>query len=98
MLTVKFVPWLVLRLAHHQRQPQRPAALLGERQADQAAAVARHEVDVLGPHAGRGHEQVALVLALLVVHHDDHAPGGELGKQFLDAVHARPRDSSSRSR
>ncbi len=92
---VRAVP--VLGLAHHQRQPQPPAAVLGERQADEPAAVPRHEVDVLGPHAGRGHQQVALVLPVLVVHDDDHAAGGELGQDFLDRVHRAPRVSSSRS-
>jgi hypothetical protein len=30
-----------------------------------------------GRHAVGGHEQVALVLAVLVVHDDDHPPGAE---------------------
>ena len=67
---------------HHRRQTQLLAAFGGQRQADQAARLACHEVDVLGPHQFRGHEQVALVLAILVVEHDDHAAGADLVDQF----------------
>ena len=87
----------VLGLAHHQRQPQPPAAVLREREADQATAVPRHEVDVLGPHAGGRHDEVALVFPIFVVHDDDHAAGGELGEDFFDRVHRVPRISRSRS-
>ena len=37
---------LAMCLAHHERQPQLAAALGGQRQADEAAAETRHEVDV----------------------------------------------------
>jgi len=56
----------------HQRQAQLLATLAGQRQADQAAAVARHEVDVLGAGKRGCHDQVAFVLAVLVIHDDDH--------------------------
>ena len=79
---------LAVGVADHQRQAQLRAALAGQRQADQAAAEARHEVDVLGAHQARGHEQVAFVLAVLVVDDDDHAAGGEVGEDVLDAVEA----------
>ena len=71
-------------LAHHQRQAQLAAALARQRQADQAAAVARHEVDVLGAHLGGGHDQVAFVLAILVVHDDDHAALPDVGEDLVD--------------
>src|SRR5262249_27399015 len=48
------------------------------READQAARVRRHEVDVLGrDELGREHE-VALVLAILVVDQDHHLAGADL--------------------
>ena len=48
---------LVRRLVvrHHQAQAELVAALRGQRQADQAAAVRRHEVDRLGRHELGGH-------------------------------------------
>ena len=67
---------------HHRRQSQLPAALGGQRQADQATRLARHEIDVLGPHQFRGHDQITFVFAVLVVEHDDHAAGTDLVDQF----------------
>ena len=48
-------------------------ALLGQRQADEAAAVAGHEVDGLGSDVLGGQGQIALVLTVLIVDHNDHA-------------------------
>ena len=62
-----------MHVAAHQRQRKLLAALLRQRQADKAAAEARHEVDVLGARMRGGHQQVAFVLAVFVVHQDDHA-------------------------
>ena len=59
------------------------AASLVERQADQAAAVARHEVHDLGGGELGGDDEVALVLAILGVRHDDHAPLGGLRDRLL---------------
>ena len=64
--------------AGHGSQPQEVAALLGEREADEPAAEAGHEVDGLGGDFFGGHGEVAFVLAVLVVHDDDHAPGAHL--------------------
>ena len=47
---------------------------------------ARHEIDVLGAHFLRGHDEVAFVLAILVVHDHHHAPGGDVGEDFFDGV------------
>ena len=56
----------------HQRQAELLDPLAGQRQADQAAAVLGHEVDLLGVAVlGRDHE-VAFVLAALVVDQDEH--------------------------
>ena len=62
-----------MHVAAHQRQRKLLAALLRQRQADKAAAEARHEVDVRGSSMRGGHQQVAFVLAVFVVHQDDHA-------------------------
>ena len=57
-----------------ERQPQLLAALARQGQADESAAVGRHEVDRIGRDAIGGHEQIALVLAVFVVDEDEHAP------------------------
>ena len=59
-------------------------ALAGQRQADQAAAVARHEVDRLRRRHLRRDDQVALVLAILVVDQDDHAAVADVLDDLLD--------------
>ena len=69
----------------HHRQAEPADLLLGERQADEAAAVRGHEVDGLGRHELRRHHEVALVLAVLVVDEDDHLAGADVGD---GAVHA----------
>ena len=57
-----------------------------QRQADQAAPVARHEVDVLGTDELRRNHQVALVLAVLVVHDDDHPAMPDVLQQLVDRI------------
>ena len=81
-----------------ERQPQLLAALARQREADQAAAVARHEIDVLGAHVVRGHDQVAFVLAILVVHDHDHAAGAMSARisSMLLSFHAGMDDRRSR--
>ena len=61
-----------------------PAALAGQRQAHQAARVRDHEVDVGRAHQLGGHDQVAFVLAVLVVDDHDHAAGADFVEQFGD--------------
>ena len=50
------------------------AALLGQGDADEAAALARHEVDRGGRDVLGREAEVALVLAILVVDDDDERP------------------------
>ena len=64
-------------LRHHQRNLELVEPLRRHRQADQAAAVARHEVDRLRRDLLGGDRQVALVLAILVVDDDDHPAGAD---------------------
>ena len=66
-------------VAHHLLQAELAAALVGEGQADQAAAEAGHEVDRLGGDEFGRHDEVALVLTVLFVHQDDHLAGLDVG-------------------
>src|SRR5208282_2095933 len=65
------------------RQGQRIAALLRHRQANQAAAKFRHEVDGFGRDFFGGHGQVAFVLAVFIVHQDDHASRAYVFHRFF---------------
>jgi hypothetical protein len=60
-------------LADHQRQFKPLAGLGQERHAELAAAVSDHEVDDFGRDPLGGGDEIALVFAVLVVDHDDHA-------------------------
>ena len=71
--TVKAVSWRLPLERAIGSQPQRVDALLGQREADQAAAVARHEVDRVGRRHLRRDDQVALIFAVVVVDEDEHA-------------------------
>jgi hypothetical protein len=66
-------------LLRHGRQAQVVGALLGEREADEAATVPGHKVDGLGGDVLGGQGEIALVLAVLVVDHNDHAAGEDFG-------------------
>jgi hypothetical protein len=70
--------------AGHRRQVQAFAMLAGQRQADQAAREAGHEVDGLGGDMLGGQHQVAFVLAVFLVDEDHHAAGGQFGHQLGD--------------
>ena len=82
----------------HHRQAQLRDALLGQRQADEAPPLARHEVDRLGRHQVGGHHQVALVLAILVVDEDQHAAGADRLDRARDRRVAFGRRFSGQSR
>ena len=73
-------------VADHQRQAQLLAALLGQGQADQAAAVLGHEVDVFRRYRLGGHDDVALVLAIFVIHQHDHLAGPDVVDDILRRV------------
>ena len=73
-------------LADHQRKAQLLAALARQRQAYQATAVRRHIIDVLRPHLLGRHDQVTFVLTVLVVDHDDHLAGSDIGDDVIDAA------------
>ena len=80
MDTVNAVPCGEPLRVRHRRQVQALAHLARHRQADQAARVARHEVDRLGRDEFGREDQVAFVFAVFLVDEDDHAARG----QFVD--------------
>ncbi len=82
--TVNAVPcWVPLRLVIGV-QLQALAALARQRQADQAARMAGHEVDGRGRDVVGGEHEVAFVLAVFLVDQDHHAAGGQLGDELGD--------------
>jgi hypothetical protein len=72
--------------ADHQRQAKLPATVPRHRQADESAPVRRHVVDVFGAHLLGRHDQVAFVLATLIVDHDDHLAVRNVGNDVLDVT------------
>ena len=69
---------------NHLGQPELIAPVGGERETDQAPAVHRHEVDQIGGNQLRRADQVALVLPLFVVGHDDTAAVPKVLDRLLD--------------
>ena len=69
----------------HLREVELLHPLRRHRHADDAARVLADERDVLRPAALRRHDEVALVLALLVVEDDDHPSAADLLRRVLDA-------------
>jgi hypothetical protein len=67
----------------HRRQPELIDALSGERDADQAAGALDHEGDQLRRHQRCSANEVAFVLAILVVGDDDQLAGGEVGDRLF---------------
>ena len=86
--------WLVI--GGRSSSPQRCG---GEREADEAAALLGHEVDLLGGGELGRHREVALVLAVLVVADDDHPALAQVVERRLDArerlASARPPRASA---
>jgi len=69
---------------HHQRQAQVVAAFSGERRHDHTGRVAHDEGDLLGRGELRRHDEVALVLAILVVDHDHDLAAADGRHDVLD--------------
>ena len=81
--TVNAVSWRVPLLRLIRSSPSCIDALLGQRQADQPAAVLRHEVDRVGRRHLRGDDQIAFILAVLVIDQDEHAAVARLVDDLL---------------
>ncbi len=58
-------------------------------EANEPAAVSRHEVDGVWRDAIGGHREVAFVLAVLIVHDDDHLARGNRRDGAFDAREGR---------
>ena len=72
-------------LLDHRRQLEGVAPLLGQGEADQPAPLARHEVDRLRRDLFGGDDEIAFVLAVLVVDDDDELARAKVRDGFLDA-------------
>ena len=79
---------LVLVVGRHQRDLEPLEHVARHRHADDAAGVADGEGHQLGGRLRGGEDDVALVLPVLVVHHDDGLAGGDVGDGLLDGVEA----------
>src|SRR5712691_1459189 len=71
-------------LAHHHGDLQLIETLGQHGHAHEPAAVHDHEVDGLGSDPVGGHEEVTLVLAILIVHHHDDLPRADVPHRVLD--------------
>ena len=69
-------------LRDHRREIEALGVRRGDRHADQSAAVCRQEVDLLGRDEIGGEDEIALVLAVLLVDEDGHPPGLEVGDEI----------------
>jgi hypothetical protein len=70
-------------VGHHLGDVQAVDDLAGHRKADQTPAVGGHEVDIVGRDQLGSHGQVALILPVLVVAHDDHLAPLDVFYDFL---------------
>ncbi len=77
---------------HHQRQVQLVEAVARHRHADETRGVSQEEGDLLGCHRLGGHDEVALVLPVLVVDRHDHVAATDGGDGVVDTGHRHVRD------
>ena len=73
-------------LVHHQRKLKFLHPLRREGQADQSTSVSSHEIDGFGGDFLGGHDEIAFVFAILVVHEDHHAAMGNVRNGVFDAI------------
>ena len=88
-------------VGHHHRDLELVQALAEHGNADQAAAVLRHEVHRFRRDPVGRHHEVAFVLAILVVHDEEEAPLSDLLDALLDGRkrdHVVPLNASERTR
>ena len=75
-------------VADHQGQVELARLVRRQRQADEPPAVGGHEVDGFRRRFFSGQDEIALVLAVLVVGEDDHPPRAKVVQGALDAIDA----------
>ena len=69
----------------HRRKTELLDSLGGEREANHAPAMSRHEVDEIRRRPLGGANQVAFVFAILVIGDDDHPPVPEILDRLFDS-------------
>ncbi len=78
---------VILRvLGDHLFDAQLFQSLEGGRDADQAAAIFGHEVDVLRGDTFGGHDEVAFVFAAGIIDHHHHAALAQVGEDRFNRV------------
>lgn len=78
---------------HHQWQIEGIQALTLHRQADQAPGLSGHEIDLLGGCKLGRTDQVAFVLAIFIVHHDDRLAIANGRQSIGDGIETNRRNS-----
>ena len=73
-------------LLHHQWKTQLFAAVPGHRHANQATTKPGHEVDGFGRAMLSSHHEIALILAILVIHQYDHFALTDIFYDVFNAV------------
>src|SRR5262245_57810810 len=71
-------------LGHHERYVELVQTLSGHRQADQAPAVRRHEIDGVWRDLFRGDHQVTFVLPILVIDNNDEPAILDINEGFFN--------------
>jgi hypothetical protein len=66
--------------------------LFQNRRAEDAAGVANHESHLLGRGLARRHDEIAFVLAIVIVHHHDHLSRSDGFEGGLYGVERRAHD------
>lgn len=78
---------VVVRIVrHHLLESQFVRQFAAHGHADEPFGVGCHEIDVFQRGELRGANQVAFVLAVGVVRHDDDFPGAQVGDGFFDGI------------
>ena len=73
-------------LRHHALQAELVGALIGYWDANQAAAVCRHEINRFRRHFLGTHDEIAFVLAIGIVGDNDHAPFRNVAQNIVNRV------------
>jgi len=76
----------VLVVLHHFLDAELLQPLLGGWRANKAATMLGHEIDGLGRCMLRGHDQIALILAIRIIDHDDHLAGADVRNNGINGV------------